>query len=185
MLTARHFLIAAAALALPLPASAGVVVIGGSTARACYQAADRIDRPKLDDFRNCDAALRDGTTAPRDIVATHVNRGILFLRTGNIDAAIADFDRATALDPDEPEAYLNRGAALLKRAQAQTALTMFDTALQKNTARPEVAYYARGIAHEELGNVRAAYRDYVRASQLAPRWDDPKVELTRFRVVNR
>lgn len=175
---------AAAFVASPAAAQGGVQVIGASLARSCYLAAESKMSPDVDDFRTCDAALRDGPSAA-DVVATYVNRGILYLRSGQIEPAVADFDRATALDPGQPEAYLNRGSAFLKRSEAQAALTMFNTALEKRTKRPEIAYYARAVAHEELGNLRAAHGDYLRASQLAPRWDAPRVELTRFRVVNR
>lgn len=186
---ARRIALLAAAAAATLVATASTaaaqsaVRIGASAARSCFLAAESGASPRQDDFRTCDAALIDATTHRGDIVATYVNRGILHLRRGRIDAAIADFDRATALDPNEPEAYLNRGSALLKRAQVQSALTMFDQALQKRTSRPELAYYARAVAHEELGNVRAAHRDYLQASRLAPKWDAPRLELTRFRVV--
>jgi len=44
------------------------------------------------------------------------------------------------------------------------------------------AYYDRGIAYEEVGRIPDAYRDYVAASELAPEWEDPKRELTRFVV---
>jgi len=181
---ARCLLLFAAAAATVVASPAVGQVIGASLARSCYLAAESKMSPDMDDFRTCDAALRDGGSAA-DVVATYVNRGILYLRSGRIEPAVADFDRATALDPGEPEAYLNRGSALLKRSEAQAALAMFNTALEKRTKRPELAYYARAVAHEELGNLRAARGDYLRASQLAPKWDAPRLELTRFRVVNR
>jgi Flp pilus assembly protein TadD len=116
------------------------------------------------------------------MVATYVNRGILRLRRGDLSGAMADFDAATALNPDEPEAYLNRASALLRREEVAGAISQFDTALAKQTRRPAIAHYGRAVAHEEAGNVRAAYNDYLRASQLAPGWDDPRRELSRFRV---
>ncbi len=181
-MTRPHVLIAAAVLMAPLPALASITVLGSSAARSCYNAAETKLTPRLADFRVCDTALRDSATPHEDIVATHVNRGILYLRRGDVDAAMRDFDRAMQLDPDEPEAYLNRGSALLKREQTQNAVGMFNQALEKNTTRPELAYYARGVAHELLGNLRGAYQDYTRASQLAPQWEEPRMELARFRV---
>lgn len=171
------------AFTLPLPAQAGVTIYGTSAARACYEAAETGLTPRPADFRICDAALENVSTPPNEIVASFVNRGIMFMRTGNIDAALADFDRATQLDPTEPEAYLNRGTALLKRWQIEAAVAMFDQALQKNTSRPEVAHYGRAVANEALGNVRAAYRDYLRASQIAPDWEQPRADLARFRFI--
>jgi tetratricopeptide (TPR) repeat protein len=175
-------LVPALALAVPLRAQGSATIFGTSAARACYEAAETGLTPRAADFRICDAALQDVSTPPREVVASFVNRGIMFLRTGNIDAALADFDRATQLDAEEPEAYLNRGTALLKRGRVRSALEMFDQALGKNTSRPELAHYGRAIAHEALGNARAAYRDYLRASEIAPQWAQPRAELARFRV---
>jgi Tfp pilus assembly protein PilF len=175
-------MLAAAAVIAPLPAFAGVTVLGTSHARVCYQAAEANSPPRAEDFAACDEALLSAATLPKEIVATHVNRGILRLRRGHVDQAMADFDRAMALDPSEPETYLNRGSALMRRDDAANALTMFSEAIQRNTRRPELAYYGRAMANELSGNVRAAYQDYRRASELAPRWRDPRIELRRFTV---
>jgi Flp pilus assembly protein TadD len=64
-------------------------------------------------------------------------------------------------------------------------VNLFTVALERNTTRPAVAHYGRAVAQEELGNVAAAYRDYRRASELAPNWREPRIELTRFRVTGR
>ena len=178
----RMFLAAAAFLA-PLPALAGVTVIGSSPARVCYEAAESPLRATTESLRACNSALESGLTPLTELVATRVNRGILYLRRGDTDRAMTDFDAAMAMNPDEPETYLNRGSALMRRESPGDAIAMFTTAISKNTRRPELAYYARAVAHENLGNIRAAYSDYRRASQLAPRWNEPRVELSRFRVV--
>lgn len=181
---ARRHLLLAAALFLPLPASAGVIVLGSGNARMCYLAAESEAPPTSDAMNRCDDALMEERGNARIMAATHVNRGVLRMRRGNIEAAMADFDAATRINPDEPEAYLNRASILLNRDEMSSALSQFDTAITKNTRRPALAYYGRGVANEESGNLRAAYRDYMRASQLAPSWNEPRVELTRFRVAS-
>lgn len=164
------------------PASAGLMVVGSTDARLCYEAADSPLNPAVRDTRRCDDALLHDALSQYEIVATHVNRGILRLRRGLVDEAIADFDRAMVLDPEQPEAYLNKGAALLQRQNASEALQLFTVALDRRTSRPAIAHYGRAIANEQLGNVRAAYNDYRSASELAPDWADPRTELLRFRV---
>jgi tetratricopeptide (TPR) repeat protein len=181
----KRFILAAALVIAPAPATAGIVVLGNSAARSCYLAAESPVAPRVSDIRSCTDALGDGRTTGDEVVATHVNRGILHLRRGNIDAALADFDRAIALDPEQPESYLNRGHALILREQAAPALSMFEQAISRNTRRPALAYYGRGMANETLGNLMAAYRDYTRASQLDPEWAVPREDLSRFRVVPR
>jgi len=179
-----HLLIVAAlAAAASVPASAGITVIGAGHARSCYLAAESKMLPRSEDLRRCSLAVREETGGRSRLVATYVNRGILHLRRGDTAAAMKDFDAATRLNPDEPEAYLNRASALLRQAQPSGAITQFDAALAKQTRRPALAHYGRAIAYEEAGNVRAAYKDYLMASQLAPEWDDPRRELTRFKVV--
>jgi tetratricopeptide (TPR) repeat protein len=172
-----------AACAAATPAQAGVVVVGNSSARFCFESADSPALPGLSDLRTCDDALQREVLTNYETVATHVNRGILRLRRGMIDAAVADFDRAIALDPNQPEAYLNKGAALVRRDNSREALNLFTIALERNTTRPALAHYARAIANETLGNLNAAYRDYREASRLEPTWNEPRVELARFRVV--
>jgi tetratricopeptide (TPR) repeat protein len=175
-------LMAAALAASAAPAAAGVLVLGSSDARLCYEAADSPSTPTGTDIRRCDSALIDGNLSQYEIVATHVNRGILRLRRGGVDEAVADFDQAIALDPNQPEAYLNKGAALLRRQNPSEALQLFTVALERETSRPAIAHYGRAIANEQLGNVREAYNDYRAASELAPDWADPRTELARFRV---
>ncbi|HVQ07579.1 MAG TPA: tetratricopeptide repeat protein [Allosphingosinicella sp.] len=180
----RTLLLAAVATAFAAPASAGVTVLGNSDARLCFEAADSPMMPSGSDVRRCDEALQRDNLTGYEVVATHVNRGILRLRRGQVDEAVADFDRAIALDPEQPESYINKGAAMMRRNNAESAVQLFTVALERNTTRPALAHYGRAMAQEELGNVAAAYRDYRRASELAPTWREPQLELTRFRVTS-
>jgi tetratricopeptide (TPR) repeat protein len=179
---ARTFTIAALA-ATAVPAGASVIALGNSSAGLCYKAADERGAPPQVALRWCDEALAAENLARADAAATYVNRGILKLRGGDADGAIADFDDALALDRDEPEAYLNKGMAMLRLpGRTDEAATLFSTAIQKRTRRPAIAYYGRAVAHESAGDAKAAYRDYRQASRLAPDWREPKLELARFVV---
>ncbi len=179
----RGLCLAAAVFALPLPAAAGVVVLGSGNARMCYLAAEAPGVATADDLERCNDAIIEERADLTRLVSTHVNRGILRLRRGDTSGAMRDFDEATRLNPAEPEAYLNRAHVLLRDDQVARAIVQFDSAIERQTRRPALAHYGRAIAYEESGNLRAAYNDYRRASQLAPSWEDPRVELTRFRVV--
>lgn len=177
------FVLAALLAAVSFPAFGAVTVIGNSSARMCFEAADSPMLPSNRDLDRCDAALAEEALSRHDTVATHVNRGILRLRRGQVLESIADFDAAIRLDPNQPESYLNKGAALIRLDNPADALQLFTIALERNTRRPAIAHFGRAIANEELGNVRAAYDDYRRASELEPGWADPQTELRRFRVV--
>jgi tetratricopeptide (TPR) repeat protein len=178
-------LIAAALAATAVPAGAAVAVLGSSSARMCFDAAASVVPPTRDSITRCDEALAGENLTDYDTVATYVNRGILRLRMGNSDAAIADFDMALARDPNQPEAYLNKGVAVLRQPQGWArAVPLFDEAIAKKTRRPALAYYGRGLANEMGGHVAQAYYDYREASELEPGWRDPKQELSRFTVRN-
>ncbi|MDP8994018.1 MAG: tetratricopeptide repeat protein [Pseudomonadota bacterium] len=177
----RTILFSAAAL-VAVPASASVIVIGGSFARQCYEAAESPLRAAPEELEACDTALRTEPLTERDTAATHINRGILRVRAGRLEEGLADFDRAIAIDPSIAEAWFNRGVTLLRRRSPEEALPTFTAALERPTTRPALIYYGRGVAHEALGDVRAAYEDYRRASQLEPEWQRPRAELSRFTV---
>ena len=177
------FLIPAIAVLPAAPSAAAVTVLGASSARLCFEAAESAALPSNDSLDRCDAALSEEAISGHDTVATYVNRGILKLRRGDVAAAVADFDEAIARDPKEPEAYLNKGSALMRNpATVRAALPLFTTALEYRTSRPAIAYYGRALAHEELGNIRAAYFDFQRAAAADPKWREPAAELARFTV---
>lgn len=168
-----------------LPAAAGILVIGNSAARLCYEAAESENAASSTAIARCDEALRGDIPLTRyEVVATHVNRGILKLRREDFSEAMADFDRAIELDESEPESYINKGFTLLRMHESewQTPLALFDQGLALKTRRPAIAYFGRAVANERAGRLRQAYDDYRQASALAPRWEHPKVELTRFSV---
>lgn len=182
-MTIGKFLITAGIAALAVPAAAAVTVIGATSARLCYEAAEARSTPADSSIDRCDDALREEALTEYETVATYVNRGILKLRRGRIDDAITDFNTAIARDPDEPESYLNKGMATLRLPNGwDEAVPLFDTAIAKETRRPAIAYYGRAVANELGGNLRQAYRDYREASRIDPKWQDPQKELARFTV---
>jgi tetratricopeptide (TPR) repeat protein len=174
----------AALLFLASPAVAAVTVIGGSSARVCYEAADSPLGPTAGELAACDHALTAEQLVPSDVVATRVNRGILRVRAGRLDDGIADFDAAIALDPSVGEAHFNRGVAFLRRNRAAEALPSFAIAVEGASMRPALAHFGRAAAYEALGDLRAAYADYRRASEIEPDWDRPRAALARFTVRN-
>lgn len=177
----RYLFLAATAAAFAIsPAQASVVVVGDSLAVSCYRSAEaRIADART--IRECDDAFTQAMT-PDDRVATHVNRGILRLIQNEFAGADADFAAAMALDPSEPEAWLNRGILRIKQGRSHEALQPIDRSLQLQTRRPALAYYARGLAHEDQGDIRSAYRDLKQAQSLAPSWQEVSQELARYQV---
>lgn len=166
-----------AAAGTAMAAQAAVTSFG----KGCSLAAEQRDTsPQAIEL--CDSALEVVSLSQADRVAAHINRGILYLHRSDVKRAAADFDRALALDPEQPEAWLNKAILIVRDGDGAEALPMIEKALAFKTRRPALAYYVRGIVEERRGNIRGAYRAYRRAQDLEPDWDDPAVELRRFNV---
>jgi tetratricopeptide (TPR) repeat protein len=157
---------------------------GPELAETCYQAAQARDTSTWK-MSACTKALEQTALEPREIVRTHVNRGILFLASGNLRAANRDFDEALHLDPKDPEARLNKAFAELQGGNSRAALAHANKALEFGTAKPAAAYYVRGLAKEGVGDLRGALADLQQAAALAPDWKEPTVELARYKVASR
>lgn len=174
--------VSAGALFLTSAAQAQIVSLGSTPTRSCYVAArdHQSDHAAID---ACSYALSSAFSLEGKVAAL-VNRGIVYLHAGNANSALRDFDEAIRLDPNEPESYLNKGLLLLRmESRDRDVIGLTDTAITKNTRKPALAYFARAMANEGLGNVSAAYADYQRAAALAPSWQLPAAELRRFKRI--
>ncbi len=185
----RSFLKAAGAVllagALAAPGTAAVTILGTGFGRACYEAAE-FRRETRAGLEICTRALNEEALSRRDRAATLVNRGILHMRARDLAAALADYDAAARTDPTLGEVHVNRGIALLHMGgRDREAVEALTRGLALNPSRPEVAYYSRAVAHELLGNLRAAYEDYQAAASARPGWAEPLEQLKRFSVERR
>ncbi|MEE4349269.1 MAG: hypothetical protein V2J26_03480 [Pacificimonas sp.] len=163
------------------PAQAGVSVFGSSSAVLCYQTAET-GKGYVEGIRECDRALDEALSRPHR-AATHVNRGIIQMHMARYGRALADYDRALAIDGELGEAFVNRGIAKWHAGLDMTsALADLDRGIALGTTDEEIAHFIRALVHEELGNVSAAYFDLRRAAELNPAWEAPRVELQRFQV---
>ena len=162
-------------------APASILVVGGNMARSCYLAAEAKSLGR-DALESCNRALADEPLTREDRVATYVNRGIIYFRQAAVPQATADFDRALALDPAEPDAWLNKAVMLVQYGHSDEAMPMIEKAIDLKTRRPAVAYFVRALIHEERGNLRAAYADLQHAKALEPNWRQPAIELARYQV---
>jgi tetratricopeptide (TPR) repeat protein len=69
-----------------------------------------------------DAAIGEALRADEGCVPAIVNAGNLLLEDGDIDGAIARFERAIGLDPDYPEAHHNLGVAFRRAGRRSDAV---------------------------------------------------------------
>ena len=163
-------------------ANSAVLVAGNSSAETCYTLAAR-EANNRGALRPCDFALTEEALNRHDRIATYVNRGIIQFHRGEYDLALADFDRALEMNPEQPEAMLNKAIALMRRDErGDEALPYFTRALELGTERPAVAHYGRGLAHHLNGDLTSAYIDILTASELDPEWDAPRNDLSNYIV---
>ena len=165
------------------PSVAQVMSIGGSAGQSCYHhALERRHDPQA--IAECTAALDQPMTGG-DRAGTFVNRGILYMLAGEEDLAVRDYDQAISLDPDQAEAWLNKAVTMINSGKGAYAIDFADRSLQLRTQKPALAYYVRGLGHEEEGQAVAAYDDLRRAAELDPKWSEPLEQLKRYHVVQR
>ena len=164
---------------------AQVIVVGDTSAEACYRAAEFGTMGRAEGFRICTEALNVPGLTVRDRAGTFVNRAVIRLMAGDYDGSMTDADSAIRLVPRMGEAHVNRGAALLNMARPGDALAAINIGMQYGTAKQHLVYYNRAAAKELVGDIRGAYYDYRRAVELSPGFLLASQQLQRFQVVRR
>ncbi len=160
-------------------------LLASGTADACATASAAAQ----DGANATDAALKNCTMAVRLAISAGAraevlnNRSVLHYARGEYDAALADNTAALKINDRMAEAIVNRGSIFLVQHRAQAASANFDRALMFNPAHPEKVYFNRALAREDMGDVNGAYADYAQAANLAPQWEQPRREMTRFTIV--
>ena len=165
-------------------ANGAVFTIGGPLSRLCYESALSQDGRSFA-VDGCTRALHEEGLLARDRAATYVNRGILHMVAGHGRDADADFNAALALDQDLPDAWLNKGFLRLRQGKGREALPLLQRGIDQGPRRQALAYFARGVAYEQMGEFRSAYADLKRARDLEPRWSLPNEYLSRYQVSHR
>lgn len=177
-------ILAAVGLAVLVPVSAGesaVLTVGGPLSQLCYRAALSADG-RASALDACTRALQEEALSPSDKAATYVNRGIVLMSSSRYGEADADFDTALNLQRSVPDAWLNKGFLKLRQGDGRAALPLIQRAIDGGAQNKALAIFARGVAHEQLGEVRQAYSDLQYARRLAPRWALPRDYLASYGV---
>ena len=97
-----------------------------------------------------------------------LNQGLNQVKEGDYRGAIADFNQALQINPNDAELYHNRGNARFKLGEIQAAMEDFTQALRLNPDYAE-AYVGRGNAYHKLGNNQGAVIYYTQLLRLNPK----------------
>jgi tetratricopeptide (TPR) repeat protein len=96
-----------------------------------------------------------------------VDRGIEKAKNGDLDGAVADFNRAIELNPKDDAPYYNRAQAKRLKKDAAGAIADYTRAIELGSTNP-AAYNNRGNARAENNDRDGAIADYTRAIELKP-----------------
>jgi Tfp pilus assembly protein PilF len=120
-------------------------------------------------------ARHDVDKRPGDFEALY-NLGAMLQAEGQFEEAIAQYEPALRIRPDDPTAHNAIGGALFSTGHPQEAVRHFQAALQ---ARPEyfAAHYNLGIALAEQGDFAAAADQLRAAVDLNPQDADAHANL--------
>jgi tetratricopeptide (TPR) repeat protein len=159
-----------------------VIAYGSGYARQCYEAvrSDRVFSARA--LQLCDIALeQEKNLSQHNRAASYINRGILYMRQQSHARAMQDYERGLAIMPDMPEAKINLGAVFYNLGRFEEAVTALNEGVKvENGEARAAAYYNRGLAHERLGNLDAAYADYNYALAVQPDFELASKQLKRF-----
>jgi tetratricopeptide (TPR) repeat protein len=165
-------------------ASAAVYTVGGPLSKLCYDAARAQDVRDLA-IDGCTRAIREEPLEAKDLAATYVNRGIIYMIRHHDADADTDFNAALVVDAGLSDAWLNKGFLRLRQGNGRDALPLLQKGIDAGARRQALAIFARGVAYEQMGNFQSAYADLKRAQEMEPRWSMPGEYLATYQVVHR
>lgn len=116
-----------------------------------------------DDFSIWDDVIQKN----ENVQLAYCNRGNAWQERMEYERAIADYNRAVELKPEDYDSYYNRGTCRLNLKDPSMAIRDFDTAIYINSHMSE-AYSNRGRAKMELGDYKDAILDFDKAIEIKP-----------------
>lgn len=94
-----------------------------------------------------------------------VVRGLIWHSRGELDKAIADFDKAIQIDPTFAVAYGNRGMAWGDKGDNDKAIADYTEAIRLD-GTVSAAYYGRGCIWHSMGQYDKAIADYTQTIRI-------------------
>lgn len=96
------------------------------------------------------------------------NRGLVYYEQGKLEFALADFNKAIAINHNYAEAYYNRGNLYYIQEESDKAIADYDRAIAINHNNPNNAdvYYSRGNLYYNQGKLDKALADFEQAIDI-------------------
>lgn len=182
MKTYRIALFALGLTAFAGSAQAQLIVVGKGPAVQCYDYALAGNNGSRTALETCSSAFKS-VMSTKDRAATHVNRGLLYMRSGDQEKAIADYTSAIEIKPDLTQTYVNQAASLIRQKKYSEAVVSLNRALEdKESPTRTAALYNRAIAFDAQEDYKGAYRDLKAALVIRPDWKPALDLISRYEV---
>jgi tetratricopeptide (TPR) repeat protein len=153
------------------------------TSRTAGQLLEGAKALKARDWESADAhfseAIQGALPFWSDKAKAYIWRGVSRSELKKYDEAIADFNEAIRLDPNNAMAYRNRGATHGRKGELEQALTDLGEAIRLDPNDP-LAPYDRGVVYYKKGEYDLAIADLGEAIRLKP--NDAKAYWARGRA---
>ena len=137
---------------------------------ACGPNAEELNTRGEEKFKNedIDGALADFNKAiekdPKYTEA-YLNRGYVYITTGELQKVLTNFDKAIALDSGCVEAYYNRGVIYDYFEEYDKSIADFNKVIELNPKDVE-AYINRALIYSKLGNKEGELANLKEAARL-------------------
>jgi len=138
-----------------------LIVITSSFALLTY----RRNRIWTDELTLWDDVIQKSSMRPHRKAAPFHYRGDAYKDSGDIERALADYNKAIEIDPGYAKAYNNRGNLYKQTGDLQRAITDYNKVIAIDPM-PADAYNNRGNVYMDLGDMQKALADYNKAIEL-------------------
>lgn len=114
---------------------------------------------------------------PLGLAQLHNNLGAIYLQRHQYPQAMAEFDSAIQLHPEEANSFMGKGLIFFQTGEYPAAQAMFQRAIEIAPSSP-LAWFWFGRACEAQGDSTNAIRAYQNALQIAPNFPDAQARLS-------
>ncbi len=115
-------------------------------------------------LRDADAFIKTDPSA-----TSYYQRGYLEFSNNDFQKALADYDKAIALDPNNYEFYFSRGNLKEKLGDHQAAISDYTEAIARNDDSAKL-FYSRAYSKSLAADLEGAITDYSECLKLNPKY---------------
>ncbi len=144
-----------------------LLMLSGCALPGIQPAPTATPRPPLADYTDTIATAQAGSDQ-RALALAYYDRGSAHFDRGEIDQALADYNRSIELDSSNARAFNNRGLARQNRGRIDAALADYSAAIKLDPTYTR-AYRNRVLLLEQRGDLRGMAADYAQLAELEPR----------------